>query len=117
MDIDNADLEAHLGAAIDHLMDHLGGLVEDDARNMAPKRTGKLAASIRHEVNDGVFRVGSDLDRTAWVEEGTAPHVIRPKNGKALFWEGAEHPYALVNHPGTRAQPFLRPALFTKREA
>jgi hypothetical protein len=116
MDIDNADLEAHLGPAIDELMGRLGGMVEEDAKVFAPKRTGELAASIRCEVNDGLFRVGSDLERAAWMEEGTAPHVIRPK-GKALFWEGAEHPYALVNHPGTRPQPFLRPALFVKREA
>jgi hypothetical protein len=117
MDIDNTELEAHLGPAIDELMGHLGGMVEEDAKGLAPKRTGELAASIRCEVNDGVFRVGSDLDRAAWMEEGTAPHVIRPKSGKALFWEGADHPYALVHHPGTPAQPFLRPALWTKREA
>lgn len=116
MDIDN-DLEAHLGAAADDLMGRLGGMVEQDAKRLAPKRTGELAASIRCEVNQGVFRVGSDLDRALWMEEGTAPHIIRPKNGKALFWEGADHPYALVNHPGTRPAPFLRPALWVKREA
>ncbi|HMG61318.1 MAG TPA: hypothetical protein VK599_00055 [Streptosporangiaceae bacterium] len=117
MDIDNADLEAHLGPAIDELMGRLGGMVKDDASGMAPKRTGELAASIRCEVIDGVFRVGSDLDRALWMEEGTLPHVIRPKVGKALSWPGADHPYAVVNHPGTRAQPFLRPALWIKREA
>jgi hypothetical protein len=117
MDIDNADLEAHLGPAIDALMIRLGGMVEEDARGMAPKRTGELAASIRCEVNHGTFRVGSDLDRALWMEEGTLPHVIRPKNGRALSWPGADHPYAVVNHPGTRPAPFLRPALWIKREA
>jgi hypothetical protein len=117
MDIDNAALEAHLKPAINDLMDQLGAMVEEDAKAFAPKKTGRLAATIRREVNDGVLRVGSDLDRALWMEEGTRPHVIRPKNAKALFWPGAEHPWALVNHPGTMAQPFLRPALWIKREA
>ncbi|MFD9223814.1 hypothetical protein ACFWDI_28375 [Streptomyces sp. NPDC060064] len=117
MQIDHASIQAHLTPAIDDLMDRLGAMVEEDAKNIAPKKTGELAGSIRREVNNGRFRVGSDLDRALWMEEGTKPHVIRPKNAKALFWEGAEHPYALVNHPGTQAQPFLRPALWIKREA
>lgn len=116
MDIDNA-FEAHLAPAVDDLMGHLGGLIQHDAREYAPKRTGELAESIGYEVNSGVLRVGSNLDRALWMEEGTRPHVIRPKNAKALFWPGADHPYALVNHPGTLPHPFLRPALFTRREA
>lgn len=117
MQIDYASLEAHLGTAEDELLDHLGELIETDAKEFAPKDTGALADSIEHEVNDQVLRVGSNLDRAIWMEEGTRPHVIRPKNAKALFWPGAEHPWALVNHPGTMAQPFLRPALWIKREA
>jgi len=117
MQIDHAAIEAHLAPAIDDLMGQLGGMIQQDAREFAPKKTGALAASIRYEVNSGILRVGSDLDLALWMEEGTRPHVIRPKNAKALFWPGAEHPYALVNHPGTMAQPFLRPALWIKREA
>jgi hypothetical protein len=117
MQIDHASIDAHLGIAEDELLDHLGGLIKADAREFAPKDSGALAASIDHEVSDQVLRVGSNLDRALWMEEGTKPHVIRPKNAKALFWPGAEHPYALVNHPGTLAQPFLRPALWIKREA
>jgi hypothetical protein len=117
MDIDHASLDAHLGPAINDLMDLLGGMVEHDAKAFAPKKTGRLAQSIHHEVNDGVFRVGSNLDVALWMEEGTRPHVIRPRNAKALMWPGADHPYALVNHPGTRPSPFLRPALWIKREA
>ena len=30
---------------------------------------------------------------------------------EALYWPGAAHPVAQVNHPGTRPQPFLRPAI------
>lgn len=44
------------------------------------------------------------------VEKGTRPHVIRPKNGKALYWKGAAHPVKKVNHPGSKPKPYLIPA-------
>ncbi len=44
------------------------------------------------------------------VEEGTRPHVIRPVNAKALWWPGLDHPVMSVNHPGTKARPYLIPA-------
>jgi len=51
------------------------------------------------------------------VEFGTAPHIIRPK-GKALkFKAGGKTIFAKkVNHPGTRATPFFRPALDQVRQ-
>jgi len=47
------------------------------------------------------------------VEFGTAPHIIRPSTMKALrFKAGGKTIFAKkINHPGTRAQPFFRPAL------
>lgn len=35
------------------------------------------------------------------LEEGSKPHTITAKNGKALYWKGAAHPVKKVNHPGT----------------
>ncbi|MGY2133651.1 HK97-gp10 family putative phage morphogenesis protein [Hymenobacter sp. HD11105] len=46
------------------------------------------------------------------LEYGTAPHRIKPINGKALSYGGSA--YAGVNHPGTAAQPFMRPAFDAK---
>lgn len=64
----------------------------------------------------GVYvNVGSDLPHAIMVEEGTDPHVIRPRVKKALWWEGLAHPVPLVNHPGGRAKPYLRPALIAGR--
>ena len=39
----------------------------------------------------------------------TAPRTIRPKRKKALYWPGAAHPVARVDHPGSAipARPFL----------
>jgi hypothetical protein len=47
------------------------------------------------------------------VERGSGPRVIRPRTAKALrFTVGGSVVFAkVVNHPGTRAKPFLVPAL------
>lgn len=89
--------------------------VQNEARRRAPVDTGRLRSSIvsRAETRGrGVgYVIGTNVTYAADVEFGTAPHVIVPKNRKALYWPGAAHPVARVNHPGTRAQPFMRPAL------
>ena len=47
------------------------------------------------------------------VNDGTKPHIIRPKNAKALAFKiGGRVVFAkVVHHPGTKAQPFLDRAL------
>jgi hypothetical protein len=49
------------------------------------------------------------------VHAGTRPHTIRPTRKKALYWKGALHPVRLVEHPGTRANPFMTRALDRSR--
>lgn len=45
-----------------------------------------------------------------FVITGTRPHVIQARIKKALYWEGAPHPFVRVNHPGTRPNDFREPA-------
>lgn len=54
-----------------------------------------------------------DVDYAAFVNDGTAPHIIRPRNARVLrFVVGGQVVYArVVHHPGTRANPFLDRAL------
>lgn len=108
---------AHLDAAINQwLGDVIGPAIRDDAKAIVHKRSGRLSNSLVSEVHNKVLRVGSrDVNYSTDVELGTAPHVITPKNKKALHWPGADHPVARVNHPGTRPFPYLRPALFQRR--
>lgn len=110
---------AHVDAAInDWLENSIGDAILTDARQYVPKRSGRLAESLRAEVHGKVLRVGSlDVNYATDVEMGTAPHVILPRNKKALHWPGADHPVARVNHPGTQPQPYLRPALLQRRTA
>ncbi len=108
---------AHVDTAInDWMQDVIGDAILSDARDFVPKRTSRLHDSLRAECHDKVLRVGSlDCTYATDVEMGTAPHVITPSNKKALYWPGADHPVARVNHPGTAPNPYLRPALFQRR--
>ena len=74
-------------------------------------QTGHLMRSISHKVyiNEGI--VSANTKYAEGVEKGTRPHVIRAKKKKALYWQGANHPVKVVNHPGSRAKPYLIPAL------
>jgi len=119
--------------------------------NVAPfSKTRTLSRSIRAgdlDVRSGNATVlaggTSTIGYARFVEEGTRPHIIRPKNKKSLFFpsQGALTARAgagatigfrrsgnvnaatmrrfgnlafvhakVVRHPGTRAQPYLRPA-------
>lgn len=89
--------------------------VQNEARRRAPVDTGRLRSSIVSRAEGGGrslgYAVGSNVSYAVAVEYGTSPHVIKPKYKQALYWPGAAHPVAQVNHPGTAAQPFLRPAI------
>jgi hypothetical protein len=45
-----------------------------------------------------------------YVTEGTAAHIILPRNKKALSWPGIAHPVAYAYHKGTKANPFHKAA-------
>jgi phage virion morphogenesis protein len=73
------------------------------------QNTGRMAASIVHRASDTEAVVGTNVVYAAIHHFGgkTKPHVILPKKGKALKFNGR---YAKkVNHPGSTipARPFL----------
>lgn len=66
-----------------------------------------LAQSITlTEESDGAT-IRSTHPAIVWIVDGTKPHTIRPRTKKALFWQGASHPVAKVEHPGTPPFDFL----------
>jgi hypothetical protein len=117
-------LRSPSGMVARHLMERATA-VQYRAKELAPRRTGCLESSIvkrvEHFGDEIAVRIVSDTtscspSRTSysyWVHEGTAPHVITARNGGVLaFQVGGETVFARsVNHPGTRANPFLRDAL------
>jgi hypothetical protein len=108
----NAAGLARLGERVDVVKGHAAEDVADDARRFCPVDTGELVASIR--VRGAEVWVGAD--HWVHVEYGTRPHAItshgswplRNKETGAVFGRR-------VWHPGTPAQPFMRPALMRAR--
>lgn len=89
--------------------------IETQAKVNVPVKTGHLGRSIRQDpqtwpeplhVSGGVT---AHAHYAAPVHQGSRPHVIRPRTKKALSftWRGQPVIFRSVNHPGTRARPFL----------
>ena len=116
----------------DYAETRLGPGIAFDARRMAPRRTGELAASIEDHMTGHTLIVHAHAPYAAWVELGTRPHIIMPHARVRGGWTGPYTPgmtgagshslrwfggdgepifASIVHHPGTRAQPFLREAL------
>jgi len=89
--------------------------------DVVPVDTGRLKNSIVYNVEGDTITVEM-ADYGLYVEFGTAPHIIKPKNKKALHWKsgtpgstGRGDVFAkVVHHPGTTPQPFIRNTLHNK---
>ena len=84
-------------------------------RFLAPRDTGEYANSwVVQKVDSNSVTIGTPHgDLAIYLEYGTAPHPIFPKNKKALHWfDGSGDHFALyVRHPGFPAMPHIRPAM------
>lgn len=113
------DARRQLQEHVQHeLIEPLLQAIAADARRLAPVDSGDLRDSITFEVTSETSgRVGSPLSYAADVELGTRPHVIRAQSKKVLAdREQGEFFGKEVHHPGTPAQPYLRPALYRNRQ-
>jgi len=111
------ELEAHTQEDLERITDDIA----DDARRACPRDTDELAESITTVYEPGVGYVYVGTDHWAPTEYGSADHEITPRRpGGALrfFWLKAGRLVILsrVHHPGTPAQPFMRPALYRRRK-
>ena len=95
--------------------------IESQAKkNLASNKsvvTGHLRRSIATKMGDLEATIHtSNVKYAVIVEKGSKAHVIRPKNKKALYWKGAKRPVKLVNHPGSKAKPYLIPAFESEKD-
>jgi HK97 gp10 family phage protein len=77
-----------------------------------PVDTGRLRQSIQVRISGMNVIIGPDTEYAEFVEFGTGPHEIKPKTKKALAFlvGGKTVVVRSAKHPGTKAQPFVRPA-------
>ena len=89
--------------------------IERTAKQHVPVDSGTLRWSIRFQrLGPGEYVVGTNVEYAPMVEYGTASHVITPTTGEFLYFEGEDGHLIRkrsVKHPGTPAQPYMRPAL------
>ena len=79
-----------------------------------PYKTGALKRSVNiiYKKQGQEATIEATAKHASFVEYGTRAHIIRPKSKKALaFNSGNKMTFAKkVNHPGTKARPFMEPA-------
>lgn len=98
-------------------------IMETSIRDAIPKKTRKTEKTIRSEMlptpNGGRGQVHTDDPVASYIEHGTRPHVIRPKDAAALhFFIGPREIFATeVHHPGTEPHPFFEQGGLTAKDA
>lgn len=107
---------------------------QDIVREEAPRKSGKLRASLKTHVFTRGNLIGFDLEApeplTTFIVKGTKPHIIRARQARALrfYWpkvgmttfvpkKGGFRTHVrggalwigkgYVEHPGTKANPFI----------
>lgn len=96
------------------MMRELQLLALAEQKRLAKVKTGNLRRTIRPgRASAQGFETVATAGYAAPVEFGTKPHPIVPRSRKVLrFKVGGREVFAKrVNHPGTRAQPFMRPGI------
>jgi hypothetical protein len=82
-------------------------LAKHTTKDTVPWRTGFLVQTFSSILSAGKLRWYPTASYARFVEFGTAPHMIYPKNAQALYWPGASHPVKSVFHPGTKADDYM----------
>ena len=114
-DYDNkmSNLQSVLKRMPREILEQGSAVIENDLQRNVPVRTGRLRNSITREVSDtsAVIRTNSGYGR--FVNDGTAPHIIYPRNGRFLRFEiqGKVIYAKRVRHPGFIGRKFVEQTL------
>ena len=120
-------VDPEVGRRFAHIAHDLAGQVidevEKDVQRLVPVDTGLLKTTVKKGVDGGtgwvsVGEAGHEVDTSYWedVEYGTRPHGIDSHGRWPLRNDETGEIFGRhVNHPGTEAQPYLRPSTFQER--
>jgi hypothetical protein len=101
-------------------MERASDILTSEARSLAPKVTGELAASLHPIATTGTVSnstveggVESSSAHGLPVHDGAKPHRIYPRRAGVLAWPRGNptHFARFVDHPGNRPNPFAELAL------
>ena len=117
MEVDTSKLNLDadkINKAVSQELEKTAHRIERQAKELAPVDTGELRRSITTEGSGLDYEIGTNLEYSEYIEDGTSPHII---NGNPyLYWEGASHPVRRVNHPGNKAYLYMETACDTQTE-
>ena len=115
--VDVGKLSDKTNGNVQKVLNNTGFKIETKAKGNVPVDTGHLRRGITTKIGDmEVIVHTSNIKYARGVEFGTRPHLIKPKNKKALYRKGAKHPVKRVNHPGSKAKPYLIPAFESEKD-
>ncbi len=118
---DTSELQEIAGAypdVIDRMLELTSLALLANIVKEAPVDEGRLSGSYQWEkLGPMSYAIGSNVAYRWFVIGGTRPHVIEAKVGQALhfFWvqAGGFVFFKSIQHPGTKANPFIDRALET----
>jgi len=103
--------------------------MQQELEAVVGKKT-KFTENVKYKIEKNKVIIYTDNEILTYIEEGTEPHIIRPKNKKALAFQ-AGHNYKTkqgqqvvagdnvvlkqVKHPGTDPKPFFSPVFFKSK--
>ena len=95
--------------------------IQKNAKSNLTKNKSVDTGHLRRGISTDIKGLGatihtSNIKYAPGVEYGTKAHIIRPKNKRFLYWEGAKYPVKKVSHPGSKAKPFLIPAFDKEKD-
>lgn len=118
--------------------DEVGELITKTAKELLRGKIGKpspILDDIQYRIEEESGKISLVIFTTnpitLFLEKGTKPHIIRPKNKKALAFEvwhsgvrkdgtpykaGDKIATRIVRHPGTEAMPYFSQAIFLTKE-
>jgi len=91
--------------------------IEGDAKRNAPVNKGSGGGTLRQSISSRMTGkasavIESKAKYSAYVDQGTRPHIIRVKNARVLANKRTGQFFGkVVNHPGTKAQPYFSTAV------
>ncbi len=97
-----------------NFMFKVGAEVVNDSKAIAPFKTGNLKKDIQvFKADQTSVTIGNSklAPYAKFVHFGTKPHMIKVKKAKALANKNGKVFGKKVNHPGTKANPYLKNAL------
>lgn len=92
-------------------------VIRKEAQATVPVDSGDLRKSIKVRTRSLRGQVTATVQtrdfKAHWIEFGTEPHEITPRKPEGALAFG-DQVVKSVQHPGTKAQPFMRPAADSK---